>query len=253
MPSGADNGLAAATLRIAICDDNLPDCKALTILLGMACTKLGLTARTDTFSCGEDFLAAHRLSPYDIVFMDIYMNGINGTDTMRNAMSLGHCKFIFTTVSSEYALEAFALQAVHYLLKPLKEEAVTEAIKRCLPMPPPEEGRILHIKTTQGNMPILMDSISYIESMNKICYIHTKKSRFCSYTSLNALYELLDATLFLRAQRSYIVNMHFIDSFYFDHIVLHDGTEITLSRTNRSELKKQYQQFLFRLARREGL
>lgn len=253
MPSGTDNCLAAATLNIAICDDELPDCKALAALLRTVCTKLDLTARTDIFSCGEDFLAAYKLSPYDIVFMDINMDGISGTDTMRRAISLKRCCFIFTTVSSEYALEAFALQAAHYLLKPLNEESVTEAVRRCLPMLQPEEVRVLDIKTTQGNVPVPMDSISYIESMNKICHIHTQKNRFCSYISLNALYELLDATLFMRAQRSYIVNMRFIDSFYFDRIVLHDGTEIMLSRTNRAELKKQYQQFLFRLARREGL
>lgn len=56
----------------------------------------------------------------------------------------------------------------------------------------------------------------------------------------------------MRAQRSFIVNMNFIESFYFDHIVLSTKKEIVLSRNTRSQLKNQYQQFLFRLARRES-
>ena len=54
----------------------------------------------------------------------------------------------------------------------------------------------------------------------------------------------------MKAQRSFIVNMNFIELFYFDHIVLANGKDIVLSRSNRTELKNQYQQFLFRLARR---
>lgn len=240
-------------LSIAICEDEAQDRELLTRLLQTVLTKKKLNARIDSFSCGEDFLAAHEQSPYDIAFMDIYLRGINGTDTVRRALSHHRCRFIFTTVSSEHALEAFALEAAHYLLKPLTEESVREALERCLPALSSEEKHFLELKTNQGNVSIPVDNIVYIEAMNKICVIHTKKNEFRSYTSLNALYELLDDALFLYAQRSYVVNMQFIDAFHFDHIVLEGGLQIVLSRNNRSELKKQYERFLFRLARKGDL
>ena len=67
--------------------------------------------------------------------MDIYMNGISGIETARDAGLTGQTRFIFTTNSREHALEAFALNAAHYLLKPLTKEAVQEALRRCLPRP----------------------------------------------------------------------------------------------------------------------
>lgn len=240
-------------LGIAICEDETKDRELLTRLLQTVLAKKNLTARIDPFSCGEDFLAAHEQSPYDIVFMDIYLHGISGTDAVRKALSHSRCRFIFTTVSSEHALEAFALEAAHYLLKPLTEEAVRDALERCLPPLSAEETHFLELKTNQGNVSIPVDNIVYIEAMNKICVIHTKKNEFRSYTSLNALYELLDDALFLYAQRSYVVNMQYIDAFHFDHIVLSDGFQIVLSRNNRSELKKQYERFLFWLARKGDL
>lgn len=112
--------------------------------------------------------------------------------------------------------------------------------------------RCLEIKTNQGVVSLPVHQILYIEVFNKVCLVHTKKNTFHTYSSLDSLFELLDSHTFMRAQRSYIVNMNNIESFYFDHIVLSNGKEIMLSRNTRSELKKQYQQFLFRLARRES-
>ncbi len=82
----------------------------------------------------------------------------------------------------------------------------------------------------------------------KLCLIHTEKNEFRTYTSLDALFEQLDDS-FLRLQRSYVVNMNFIESFLFDRVILKNNMEIMLSRSNRSEMKKQYQSFLFQMAR----
>ena len=95
-----------------------------------------------------------------------------------------------------------------------------------------------------GNFYLLCYNINY-----KKAYPGYSKSDFRTYTSLDALFEQLDDA-FLRAQRSYVVNMRFVESFLFDRVILAGGTEIMLSRSNRTELKRQYQSFLFRLARR---
>ncbi|MEG1241161.1 MAG: LytTR family DNA-binding domain-containing protein, partial [Oscillospiraceae bacterium] len=70
-----------------------------------------------------------------------------------------------------------------------------------------------------------------------------------TYTALDTLLAQLDSS-FLRVQRSFIINMNFVESFLSDRVMLRDGTEIVLSRNNRGNLKKAYQQFLFDLARR---
>ncbi|MCM1254486.1 MAG: LytTR family DNA-binding domain-containing protein [Clostridium sp.] len=235
-------------LNIAICDDEKSDREILLSYIHAACTALHIKEQTIVFSSGEDFLDAYKNTPFDIVFMDIYMDGINGMETILDACRTQPCQFVFTTASSEHALEAFSLNAAHYLLKPLNRDLVREALKRCLIRLPQADVKVLEVKTLQGIIPISMDSIIYIEVSNNVCTIHTKKNSVQTYMSLAALYELLDDACFIRVQRSFVVNMHFIDSFFFDHIVLQNGKEITLSRLNRADLKQQYQQFLFRLA-----
>ncbi len=159
---------------------------------------------------------------------------------------------VFTTTSRDYAIEAFSLNASHYLLKPLSQKSIEDAMKRCLSSNNIQHFGHLDIKTNLGMVSIPVEHIIYIEVFNKVCLIHTEKNTFKTYSSLDALFELLNNRIFMRAQRSFIANMNFIESFYFDHIVLSTKKEIVLSRNTRSQLKNQYQQFLFRLARRES-
>lgn len=238
-------------LNIAICDDDKNDCQKLRDFVQAYALNQDLPIRLTEFSNGEDFLSVHNQEPFDIVFMDIYLTGMNGTDVIASCNSEA-LQTVFTTTSREFAIEAFNLNASHYLLKPITYEAIDEAMKRCLATKDVQHFRCLEIKTNQGLVSLPVHQILYIEVFNKICLVHTEKNTFHTYSSLDSLFELLDSHTFMRAQRSYIVNMNYIESFYFDHIVLSNGEEIMLSRNTRSELKKQYQQFLFRLARRES-
>lgn len=240
-------------LKIAVCEDNEEDCKALSSMIRRHLNISNIKADITLFSCGEDFLTAHSNNPFDIVFMDIYLSGINGTKAAAIARSHSSIQTVFTTASQEHAIEAFRLNASHYLTKPLAYEDVAEAMERCFSTTGAAATRYLEVKTLRSTMSIPTDHIVYIEVFNKVCLIHTEKNDFQTYSSLDAIFELLDNNTFMRAQRSFIVNMNFIDSFYFDHITLSDGTDIVLSRNNRGELKEQYQQFLFDLARREGI
>ena len=236
-------------LNIAICEDDRDDCQKLHDFLQTYALHHDLLIQLTDFSNGEDFLSTHTQQPFDIVFMDIYLTGMNGTDVIASG-NYESLQTVFTTTSREFAIEAFNLNASHYLLKPITYEAIDKAMKRCLATKDVQHFRCLEIKTNQGLISLPVHQIIYIEVFNKLCSIHTEKNIFHTYSSLDSLFELLDSHTFMRAQRSYIVNMNDIESFYFDHIVLSNGKEIMLSRNTRSELKKQYQQFLFRLARR---
>lgn len=234
-------------MRIALCDDEGDALLALQEMVQAFCEKRGLEATIDSFPGGEDLLASTQ--QYDIFFMDIYLPGMSGVEAAERFGTSPHQQVVFTTASREHAIEAFRLNAAHYLMKPLTTQSVAEAMERCLTRlgKPPQKS--LDIKTNQGTISVPMERIVFIEVLNKLCIIHTAKNEFRTYTSLDALFEQLDDS-FLRAQRSYVVNMKFVESFLFDRVILGDGTEIMLSRSNRTELKKQYQRFLFQLARR---
>lgn len=235
-------------MKIALCDDDravLEELEGFLLRYGEAHE---LALDIDLFSAGETFLASSTL--HDIVFMDIYLADAMGTEVVKRLPGHTGRQIVFVTFSKDHAIEAFGLGAVHYLLKPLTYEAVSQAMDRCLAYRGKADMTLLEVKTAQGVTPIPMERIVYIEVSNKVCMIHTVKGVHQTYTSLDGLFELLDGALFLRAQRSFVVNMRYIDSFLYDRLVLADGTKVTLSRSSRTELKKQYQHFLFELARR---
>lgn len=235
-------------LTIAICDDNPDDSAVLNDLVLDFCSDRQLDVRIDLYSSGEELLAACLTVPYSILFMDIYMAGINGIDTIRQLDSRSS-SVIFTSTSREHAIEAFGVNATHYLLKPLTASGIQEAMTRCLHTLGGLSDKQIRVKCSQGDLSIPMNGILYIEVFNKVSVIHTRTRTFQTYMTLNALYELLDES-FMKAQRSFVVNMYTIESFSFDHITLKDGKEIVLSRQNRQTLKKQYQDFLFQAARK---
>lgn len=238
-------------MRIALCDDEEAALQALKTQLHAYCGQRNLCLQIDCFSCGEDFLKS--AGQYEIVFMDIYLTGMSGTETVQKIRKTSRCSVVFMTVSREHAVEAFSLNAAHYLVKPVTEETLAEAMRRCLERMDREPQLLLEVRSGQGTVPILMESIIYIEIFNKVSVIHTEKKDIQTYTTLDALFKLLEENHFMRAQRSFIVNMNFIEAFFFDRVVLRDGTEIVLSRKNRAVLKAQYQRFLFNLARGGGI
>lgn len=238
-------------MNIALCDD-IPDIlDNLKTYLEDYSKDNNIKLNIDCFDCGEAFL--HCEKHYDIVFMDIYLGKISGMETIRNYRNSRSSQIVFITTSLDHAIEAFGLNATHYLVKPLTQKAVSEAMDRCLTRLELKSNKFIEVKTIGGMRPIPLENIIYIEVFNKVSVIHNKVNDIQTYTSLDALFKLLGDGCFMRAQRSYIVNMKFIDTFFFDRIVLEGGTEIILSRNNRGKLKKQYQQYLFNLARRGQL
>lgn len=218
-------------MQIALCDDEERQIDALEGFLRAYEAEHGLNLKLTRFSSGEALLAAP--VEFSIVFMDIYLDGLLGTETIRR---LGReAQVVFITTSREHAIEAFSLGAVHYLMKPVEQAAVWEAMDRCLARLGTNAGPVLHIQTSHGSVPISAAQITYIEVFDKLCVVHMVKQQFQTYTALNTLFEQLDGNRFLRPQRSFVVNMEFIGSFLSSKLILKDGTEISLSRNNRAE------------------
>jgi DNA-binding LytR/AlgR family response regulator len=169
----------------------------------------------------------------------------NGIEVVKKLRRFGYFPVVFITESTDYAVDAFAVNALHYLIKPVSEPAVEEALNRCLATLNLMHESILEVKTLHRTVPVAVRQITYIEVFNNVSVIHTDRTEFQTYTPLKDLFEILDKRLFMKPHRSYIVNMGYIQSFHFDHLVLDNGMKIGLSRKNRSDLKQQHQDFLF--------
>lgn len=162
--------------------------------------------------------------PIDIAFLDIKMPGITGLELA--AAIRGKCKVIFTTAYSEFALDAYELDVVDYLLKPIPLPrfigAVQRAIERLAPaqvLPPMVVANsldydYLFVKNEEkGKMTrIMLAHIDYVQAMKKQVIIYHLGQKTIAQLGMKDIEERLPTSHFMRVQKSFIVALHKIDT-----------------------------------------
>ncbi|HPF50073.1 MAG TPA: response regulator transcription factor [Draconibacterium sp.] len=157
----------------------------------------------------------------DLLFCDIQMPQLTGVDFVR---SLPHPpKVIFTTAYRDYAVDAFELHVVDYLLKPISFERFTKAIQHFLidgtqKTQPTETGQsneerdFIFLKADKKHYKVNLDEILYIESLGDYVITYTSESKIVSKERISHLAEILPSDRFIQIHRSYIVSINKIES-----------------------------------------
>lgn len=159
------------------------------------------------FNASEAFDALHR-QHVDLLFLDIKMPVIKGTDFIRSLKQPP--AFIFTTAYAEYAAQSYELEAVDYLLKPVTFNRFQKAVDRFLklhPVPIIPEKEYIYVKVSGKLVKVMLADILYAESMKDYIRLKTKKEQLITHMTMKAMEELLPADRFVRVHRSYMVNV----------------------------------------------
>ena len=112
-------------MRIALVDDSeIERGILLSLITDYGCEKQ-ILFESDCFDSGDAFLSSFSSDKYDIVFMDIFMNGMSGVETASKMRQIdNHVILIFLTASADYMPDAFRVHAFHYILKPYQKDAI---------------------------------------------------------------------------------------------------------------------------------
>lgn len=193
---------------------------------------------------------------YDVIFLDIQMPGINGIDLARRVKTIKpNLRVVFVSAYENYAVEAFAIQVVDYLLKPVSSERMAETMRRLLG---PEETVEKSKDTIEAwswvpcevnghTIPIAVPDIVYATAERDVIYVCTAQDRFPTRFTLQELQERLPAQTFLRTHRSFIANLHHVKEImpYFNGTYLLKmkdkvQSEVVVSRTNVRRVKELF-------------
>lgn len=163
-------------------------------------------------------LDALRSQRPDLVFLDIHMPKLMGTELLKTLPYPP--KVIFTTAHKDFAIEAFELDAIDYLLKPISFERFLKAVNKVLqvnyPLPETRNFGIsfVYFRSDRKMMKVFIDEILYIESIRDYVIIHMDGDRELRVKlSLNQVDEMLPENKFLRIHRSFIVSLDKITAF----------------------------------------
>jgi two-component system LytT family response regulator len=199
--------------------------------------------------------AIETLKP-ELVFLDVQMPGLLGTDVLRQ---IDHRPFvIFTTAYSQHAVTAFELGAVDYLLKPFGIARLTAAIERvrgAIGEPSSADaierlsgalggGPITRLFVRVGNATVLIpvDRVSWLEADGDYVAVRAGGTRHLIHVSLSSLLARLDPKRFVQVHRAHVVNLDHVRAFKRDprgnlEAELNDGTRIPVSRARAQELR----------------
>jgi two-component system, LytTR family, response regulator len=188
----------------------------------------------------------------DLIFLDIQMPGKTGFDLLEELEKAPHV--IFTTAYDEYALKAFEVNALDYLLKPVEPNRLAEAIQKLKTVEEKEEqlnnARSLlgekdqvFVKDGEKCWFVKLGEIRLFESVGNYARVFFSTNKPLILKSLNALEERLDAKIFFRANRKHIINLNHIEKVepYFNGgllIELKGGDKIEVSRRQTVKFKE---------------
>jgi two-component system LytT family response regulator len=192
----------------------------------------------------------------DLIFLDIQMPGKTGFDMLAELDKSPHV--IFTTAYDEYALKAFEVNALDYLLKPIDPGRLADAIHKLESLEEKENGHPEHAAVQRGILSdndqvfvkdgercwfVKLSDIRLFESVGNYAKVYFSSNKPLILKSLNALEERLDEKVFFRANRKHIVNLRMIEKVepYFNGGLLLEikgGEKIEVSRRQAVKFKE---------------
>lgn len=159
--------------------------------------------------------------PVDLIFLDIEMPAKNGLDFYKNVSQ--NTKVIFTTAFSEYAVDAFNVNAVDYLLKPFSFERFKAAVEKIKINPENSEAKHLTIRADYKLHKINFQDIQLIEGLDDYIQIYLKDStKITARSSMKSILEKLSDKDFVRVHRSFIVPVSDIKTIVNKNIQISD-------------------------------
>lgn len=187
-------------------------------------------------------------NPVDLVFLDIRMPKVTGLEFARTIPKT--TLVIFTTAYSEYALDSYEVEAVDYLVKPVVQEKFDRAVDKAIAYHKlllseekesvsEVESDFMFVKSERRFFKVNYRDILFVEGLKDYVIIQQKEGRIITKMPLKTMESLLPDKIFLRVNRSYIVNVDRIDSFDSNDIFI-DKYEVTIGNSYRDKFFEEF-------------
>lgn len=205
-------------LRCLLLDDELPGLTYLKLL----CEQLPELEVVKAFNNPEVFLAEAAQLDFDLCILDVEMPGMNG---LQVADLLNGKPVIFTTAYKEYAAEAFDLDAIDYIRKPIKKERLEQAVQKAVKRIETSKAirYYIQVNTDKGKALLHFKQLGYIttaetDSRDKIAHLKDNSTIYLKNISFDKLLDLLPANRFCRINKRDVISLDIIKVFTFDEI-----------------------------------
>ena len=237
-------------IRIVVCDDKLTELNIVKSYLHDFKQKypsLDIRSYSSSLELKNDVLS---IQSTDIFLLDIVMPNFSGIEIGQ--LIREHNKdacIIFFTTSKDYALDAYGVKALQYLVKPIKKEDLFDAIKKGITLAN-KKDRYYYIATKSAIIPVKIKDIKYIEYRDHFLYFYvndkTYISKFFRQSFEIAIKDLFEHPEFLQTHRAYLINMRHVEKLLTSSFYLTNNQIIPISKNRLNEVRKTYMNYLLR-------
>lgn len=236
--------------RIAICDDDSLQVSNLENHISRYFDELNIQYEIDGYYKGDRLVTSMRenMDNYQLIFLDIEMEGLNGIETAKLLRSLDK-SFILVYVTSyeQYALESFEVSPFRYLIKPVSIEKLRAVLKDVL-VELTAKQKFLFYQVGMEHFQVNLDNIVclYSEFGRKIHLELVDGSNVSFYGKISSIEEGLPQTHFVRVNSGTMINLNYVTSLNRSDVTMINGDCITISRSRKKIVISAYSQFIER-------
>lgn len=199
--------------------------------------------RIRTFHSSIDFLEEYR-SDEDLIFLDIEMPGTSGMEAAREIRAKDtDVAIIFITNMAQYAVEGYEVDAVDYILKPVRYEIFAQKLEKAFRFIEQHRTYTLVIDAGDGTVRIAADDVLYIEKDRNYLVYHTTRGVLRERGTLHSLMDSLGALPFAMASNGCLINMDHVDLIQNDMVTVH-GETVPLSRRMKKTFIQSYMEYI---------
>lgn len=230
-------------IKIAICDNEYQTAVEIEQWITTISEKRFIEADTDVFSDGEELIhEIERINSYDIIFLDIEMEIMDGIKTAKKIREIDkNVVIIYVSGYEAYAIETFEVNPFRFIVKPVKKEMFEKiylaAVERVT-----LDDAFFQFKYGKSFYKESLEDIIYFESNRRIINIITVHGNFKFYGKLNEVQERVATakTTFLRIHQSYLVNYKYINRLSYDFVEMRNGVRLSISEEKQKMISELY-------------
>lgn len=232
-------------IRIAAVDDDTRFLHDMTGQLTECRKLLQCETAIDAYDCPKRFWADFDKTPHHIVFLDIMLPGTSGIDlsreiNLRNADTI----IVFMSVSPDFAMHGYGVNAIEYILKPVRKDTIRGLLEKCLAkLRDGKQTKFVIFKIGLESRRLNAESIRYLASCNRHVHVHCKDETVVLFGKLKPLAATLPPE-FIQIHQSYIVNLNHAASLKSHRLFLDNGETLPISRPFRKKTSEAFFSFI---------
>lgn len=230
-------------VRIAIVEDNEREQKRIASFIKQYFDEQGKTCQISLFSDGDE-IVEHYTAQWDLIFLDIQMERLDGMATAEKIRKLDQDVFlVFITNIAHYAIKGYAVHALDFLIKPVHYRILQQLLSQVERLLKQRKKKFITLPTENGLMRISVSEIYYVEVKNHVLFVVTMQGVFRMRGTITGMEEILKDYNFFRCKNCYLINLSQVSRVEKGLVVV-GGHELAVARPKQKELMTALTQYI---------